>query len=102
MTRPPRIKMLTPAALPHPNGLAEESRLWARCPSQPRSSSHEVEQRHAERDPISDLVKNQRVRAFRHLRSDLNAAINWPRVHDEHIGLGLGQTCEIEPMQLRI
>src|SRR5215211_795928 len=45
-------------SLPHPNSLLEERRLWPRRPSQPRSPSQEVQQRHTESDAIGNLVKN--------------------------------------------
>src|ERR1700692_1551058 len=49
------------------------------------------EHRHPHRHSHFDLLADQRLRAIRHDRVDLDAAVHWARMHNQRIGLGVGQ-----------
>src|ERR1043165_296989 len=50
-----------------------------------RSTGQQVQDRHAHRDAVGDLVENHRVGPVRNLRRDLDAAVHRSRMHDHHV-----------------
>src|SRR5262245_48831551 len=53
-----------------------------------RSTSQQVQDSHAHRDAVANLLENHRIRTIRHLRSNLDPAVHRPRMHDHDVGLG--------------
>ena len=54
------------------------------------------EHRHAHRDAHLDLLADQRLRAVGDDRVDLDAAVHRPGMHDQRVGLGVGELLLVE------
>src|SRR6202165_5186508 len=60
------------------------------------------EHRHPHRHSHFDLLADQRLRAVRHDRVDLDAAVHRPRMHHQRVGLGIGELLLVEAEIVKI
>src|SRR6266436_7750075 len=60
------------------------------------------EHRHPHRHSHFHLFADQRLRAVRHDRVDLNTAVHRPRMHHQRIRLGVGQLLLVEPEIVKV
>ena len=66
----------------HPAALQQEPRL---TPPPPRAAQQQVEDRHAHRHAVRDLVEDHGVGTVRHLARDLDAAVHGAGMQDQHV-----------------